>query len=199
MKQNNIKIAVTGGIGSGKTTVCNFIKELGFNVYSCDEIYAELLNGGMLTDEISSAFGNEILTDSKIDRQKLGQCVFNDGSKLKKLNEITHKAIFNEMFKRAENVSGPAFFEVPLLFEGGYENLFDGVIVVLRDEDARINSVVLRDNLVAEDVKKRIACQYNYSFDGFAEYYVIHNCGTINNLFQKIKDILLKITDKNCG
>lgn len=196
MKQSKIKIAVTGGIGSGKTTVCSIIKEMGYPVFSCDEVYAELLYSGKLTEGIVEEFGKEVLTDGKIDRRKLSACVFGDENKLKKLNEITHPKIFEEMFARAENLCGLVIFEVPLLFEGGYQNLFDEVVVVLRAVEDRILSVKLRDKLSDEEVVSRIKKQLNYDIFNFAQYYVIHNQGKIDNMSDIITELLLKIALK---
>lgn len=195
MKQNSIRIAVTGGIGSGKSSVCNIIKERGFTVFSCDEIYSELLEVGNVTSEIAGEFGKGILTDGKVDKKKLSECVFNDAAKLEKLNEITHKAIFDEIFSRAEKSDGIVFVEVPLLFEGNYQSLFDGVIVVLRKVEDRISSVVLRDGLSQADVEKRIKKQHNYDNCDFAKYYVIHNDGNFNDLERITDDIMLKIAN----
>jgi len=115
MKQSNIKIAVTGGIGSGKSTVCNLIAKLGYPVYSCDEIYAELFVSGAFLKEIIAEFGDKV-ADGKggVDRKKLAAEVFSDDSKLERLNAITHPAIFSEMFRRAEERKGLVFFEVPV-------------------------------------------------------------------------------------
>lgn len=199
MKQSNIKIAVTGGIGSGKTTVCNLIKNIGYPVYSCDEVYHDLLNGDALKNDIVKEFGAGILTEGKVDRRKLSEYVLNDETKLAKLNKITHGKIFEEMFLRSQQNSGIVFFEVPLLFEGDYQSLFDGVIVVLREVEDRILSVAKRDKLSESDVKKRINNQYNYDNFDFAQYYVIHNDGIIDELCGKIDEILLKITKEfNC-
>ncbi len=200
MKQSNIKIAVTGGIGSGKSTVCSIFKKLGYPVFSCDEIYAELFNSGKLTAELVKEFGDGVLNNSGgIDRKKLANCVFNDKDKLEKLNRITHPKIFEEMFLRSESFGGIVFFEVPLLFEGNYQNLFDGVVVVLREVEDRIISVAKRDNLSVDEIKNRIKSQYNYDNFDFAQYYVIHNCGKIGDLHAKIDNILLIITkDFNC-
>lgn len=196
MKQSNIKIAVTGGIGSGKTTVCNIIREKGYTVFSCDEIYAELINGVELTADIVKAFGEGVLNGSGgIDRKKLAECVFNDEEKLQNLNAITHPKIFEEMFARSEKCGGIVFFEVPLLFEGGYQRLFDNVIVVLRERKSRVEHVKMRDNISDEDVEKRIEKQFNYDNANFAQYYVIHNCGKIDDLSDIIDEILLKIAN----
>ena len=196
MKRNKVLIAVTGGIGSGKSTVCDIIKAQGFTVFSCDKVYAELLDGANLTAKIVEEFGEKILTDGKIDRRKLSDCVFNDSVKLEKLNSITHTEIFNEIFSRAEKEEGIVFVEVPLLFEGNYQSLFDGVVVVLRKVEDRISSVVARDGLSYSDVEKRIKKQYNYDFCDYAKYYVIHNDGNIDDLEQSIRQILLKITNE---
>lgn len=196
MKQNNVKIAVTGGIGSGKTTVCNLIKSKGYPVFSCDDVYAELLNCGKLTNRIVEEFGEAVLSNGKIDRRKLSACVFGDEFKLKKLNEITHSEIFKEIFSQSEKYNGLVFFEVPLLFEGGYQNLFDEVIVVLRALNDRISSVKLRDNLSVDEIKKRIDNQFDYDNCDFAQYYAIHNQGKIDNMRDSISELLLIITQK---
>ena len=195
MKQNNIKIAVTGGIGSGKSLACDFFGQSGYPVFSCDKIYAELLERGSLQSEIVAEFGEEVINaDLTLNREKLSQIVFDDKERLAKLNKITHGKIFEEAFKRAERYRGIVFFEVPLLFEGGYEDLFDGVVVVLREESQRILSVVQRDGVAEESVKKRIKSQFNYNISDFAQYYVIHNAGNIDNLRDIASEILSKIT-----
>ncbi len=197
MKQNNIKVAVTGGIASGKTTVCNYIKEQGFALFSCDEIYAELLTRGAFTEKLTSEFGNDILAvDGGIDRHMLANAVFSDSNKLKKLNEITHPLIFSEMFRRAENCKGLVFFEVPVLFECGYEKLFNEVVVVQRDINERILSLANRNKLSLKEAQIRIESQMNYDNCKFEEYYVIHNQGNIDNLREVIRLILAKMARK---
>ncbi len=196
MKQSNIKIAVTGGIGSGKSTVCEKLFRRGFPTFSCDKIYAELLEGGELLEKIQSAFGKDILlADGSLDRGKLASYVFSDAEKLNKLNSITHPAIFAEMFRRAEGLKGLIFFEVPLLFEGGYEKLFDKVIVVEREENERVSSVSTRDGLPEKEVRKRIEKQHKYKTGELAQYYVIHNCGNLVDLDNKIEQLLSKIAN----
>lgn len=193
MKQNK-RIAVTGGIGSGKSTVCEIIKKHGYPVFSCDEIYAELLECNDFTQIISDEFGKDVLNaDGLLNRGALSEIVFNDEKKLERLNKITHAQIFEEMFRRAEIEEGAVFFEVPLLFEGGYQTMFDNVIVVLRDEKQRILSLIKRDNLSEENVKKRIKRQYNYENCTFEQYYVIHNDGDLVNLDKEVKQILSKL------
>ncbi len=197
MKQNNIKIAVTGGIGSGKSTVCRILKDCGQAVFSCDEVYEDLLSCKKFLNKLTDGFGESILSeDGSLDREKFSSEVFNDKNKLQKLNSITHPEIFKEMFRRAEGISGLVFFEVPLLFEGGYEGLFCDVVVVEREISERIASVVARDGISEENVKKRILNQFNYDNCYYSKYYVIHNDGNINDLHNNTVLILKEIIKK---
>ncbi|MDE7163704.1 MAG: dephospho-CoA kinase [Clostridia bacterium] len=198
MKQSNIKIAVTGGIGSGKSTVCKIIEKAGYPVYSCDAVYSQLLNGKYLPGKIAEVFGSEILnTDGSLNRRALSEIVFGNEQLLQKLNNITHPEIFKAMLSMTEGKSGLVFFEVPLLFECGYQNLFDEVIVVLRDRDSRIDSVIKRDGLTEQEIVNRINRQFNYTNLNFEQYYVIHNKGNIDDLCDATNDLLLKIAQKH--
>lgn len=193
MKQNNIKIAITGGIGSGKSTVAHIIENLGYPVFSCDEVYQDLTQQGDFLSELQKVFGDILNGAGGLDREKLSRAVFGDEEKLQLLNSVTHPAIFREMFSRCKHLNGVCFFEVPLLFENGYEAYFDGVIVVLRDLDKRVESVMKRDNLCRDDVLKRVNCQYNYDSSNFAKYYVTHNNGDLKQLKEEIHKILEEI------
>lgn len=192
MTQNNVKIAVTGGIGSGKSAVCEFIKKHGYLVYSCDEIYSELLTSAEFLKKIDKEFDGVLNADGSLNRSTLSNAVFNDDAALKKLNSITHPEIMSVALKKMEG-SRLSFLEVPLLFENGFEALFDGVIVVLRNIEDRINSVMSRDKSDREHVQKRVNKQLDYDKFDFTKYYVIHNCENLANLEQKTVKILQKI------
>lgn len=192
MMQNNIKVAITGGIGSGKSTVAKFIAEQGFTVLSCDEIYRELLQDKNFLHALTQEFGNILTPDNNLDREKLSSIVFSDKAKLQKLNNITHPIIMSEAIKRMTG-EGIYFCEVPLLFEGGFERLFDEVIVVLRNENKRISYVAERDNISAENVQKRINSQLVYSKADLTKYYVIHNDLNLSNLREKTLEIVKRI------
>ena len=104
MKQNKIKIAVTGGIGSGKSTVCKIINSLGYPVYSCDEVYKSVLRDGQTVAELVKEFGKQILNfDGSLNRPALSAIVFDDEEKLKNLNKITHLKIFKKLFEISSN------------------------------------------------------------------------------------------------
>jgi len=194
MRQSNFKIAITGGIGSGKSAVSGIIAEQGLPVFSCDLVYGELLKDKSFLEKLTNEFGNILLADGTLDRNALSEKVFNDTNALKKLNALTHPAIISEVMKRAQG-HRLSFCEVPLLFENGFEKLFDGVIVVLRDKERRISSVMARDGISRKNVILRVNSQFNYENKDFAEYYVIRNDGNLDDLRQKTLQILSKINN----
>lgn len=195
MKQSK-KIAVTGGIGSGKSTVMKIIAGKGYPIFSCDEIYSQLTSDRDFLNILRHSFGDILNGDGTLDRKKLSEIVFNNPAKLAELDKITHPAIYKEMFRMADEAGGICFCEVPLLFESGAESLFDGVIIVMRNEEQRIKSVTARDKLPEQDVKKRISNQFDYNSADFAMYYVIHNNGDLCELEWQTEEIINKINEK---
>lgn len=187
MTQN--KIALTGGIGSGKSTVSKVLRESGYLVVSCDEVYAELIDGE-LKNAIAEKFPCVLGKDGKIDRELLAKTVFGDSEKVKILNSLTHPIIMREALKRMDGEL--SFCEVPLLFEGNFQNLFDGVVVVRRGREKRIDAVCERSGLTREQVMMRIDAQTDYenlSYDGI---YVLTNDENLD----KLKEDALKIVEK---
>lgn len=192
MTQNSVKIAVTGGMGSGKSAVCGFLRAEGYPVFSCDEIYAELCANPQFLQKIGANFGDVLTSDGALDKKKLANKVFGDKNLLKKLEEITHPAIMQQLFKRA-TLRGLNFCEVPLLFEKGFQKYFDAVIVVLRDKNDRIAAAVKRDGSDEKSVVLRMQNQIDYDNYDFTKYYVINNAGNLDNLKEKTKEILCLI------
>lgn len=195
MTQSNLKIAITGGIGSGKSEVCSYIKSAGYPVFSCDEIYAELLNNGQFNGDLKSCFGADIFEDGKLNKKRLASIVFDNKEELEKLNKITHPQILDCAFENMKAYK-LSFLEVPLLFENGLEGLFDGVIVVLRNSDDRIKSIVKRSGISTEEAILRIKNQFNYDNCDFTKYYVIHNNSNLLHLSTCVTDIINDISEK---
>lgn len=194
---NNKRIyAITGGIGCGKTAVSQIIRGEGYPVFSCDEIYATLVRGGKLVEAIENEFGGVTLPDGSLDRKALSAKVFGNKTALQRLNEITHPAILSEMFSLADkSKSETVFCEVPLFFEDGLQNRFDGAIVVVRNLEARIQAVVSRSGISREEVLARINSQFDYSAADLSGYYIVSNDGSIEDLVQKVKKILQNIAN----
>lgn len=156
------KIAITGGIGSGKSAVLHIFEEMGYPTFSCDEIYRDVIQSPSYIQKISEVFP-ECILEGKIDRKLLAQLVFQNEEKLAILNAIAHPLIMERLSQNMDNCNGDTVFaEVPLLFEGNYENLFDKVFVVLRNKEARIQSVIQRDQISEQSVKNRINSQFDF-------------------------------------
>ncbi len=188
----NKLIAITGGIGSGKTSVCKIIKSLGYKVFSADETYSELLNDKSFVKTIYDAL--DIKSNNYVfDRKLVANKVFNDNNCLKKLNDITHPLIMKKMLENSKKESGVIFNEVPLLFESGYQNHYDGIIVVKRSLEDRVNSVTKRDGISKNDVLARINNQFDYENKLNIEHTLIVNDGSLDKLTSSVKVVLEKI------
>lgn len=156
------RIAITGGIGSGKSTVRNLIKDRGFPAFSCDEIYAELINDRQYIEKITAMFP-EVVQNGEIDKKCLSKIVFADATARKRLEDVAHPLIMQKLLHLIDKKThGLVFAEVPLLFEGGYQNLFDAIIVVVRDKEERIASVQQRDSVSRAEVLSRMNAQVSY-------------------------------------
>lgn len=155
-------IGVTGGIGSGKSTLCACFSELGAEVVDADKIAKEVtLKGGAAYSEIIKEFGDGILDEKgEIVRKALGDIVFNDSKKLELLEEITHKYVFREMETAInKSKSSVVVLDVPLLFQCKFPFNCDLTVAVIADENLRINRVVMRDGLNETQAKDRIRNQ----------------------------------------
>ncbi len=194
-----IKIAITGGIGSGKSTAAKYIKELGYPVFSCDEIYKDISRAPEFIAQIAELFP-ETVKDGKLDRKVLSDMVFADEEKLEKLNRLSHPLIMRTLSEKMEQSSSACVFaEVPLLFEGNYENLFDKVIVLVREEEKRIADLKLRDQANEGDILKRMRAQFDYTAK--ESLLRLKECGAViiknNGTFDSLKNVVQKIVAEN--
>lgn len=157
-----LKIGLTGGIGSGKTTIAKAFLDLGYPVYIADTAASRLMNR---SPEISSAlialFGANIYRpDHTLDKQQLAALIFNDSDLLKEVNRIVHPAVMLDFSEWCAHQQAPfVFFESAILFEAGLSSCFDSVICVTADLQTRIERVMKRDQVSAAKVKERIRNQ----------------------------------------
>jgi dephospho-CoA kinase len=191
----NKKIAITGGIGSGKSIVGEYLKKKGFSVFSCDEIYAELITTDSYIQAIKQAFPVAVV-DGKIDKSVLSNIIFSDTAQREKLNKIAHPMIMQALDEQMRSCDGIVFAEVPLLFEGGFERLFDGIIVVKRNIAERIAAICKRDTIQKDTALLRIQSQFDYDSQAFAErtkdlsVYIVNNDAPLKMLFERIDEYL---------
>ena len=185
-------IAVTGGIGSGKSTVSNEFKKLGAYVVDTDAISHEIMMRGYNAyDMVVAEFGNGILSDDlEIDRKRLADIVFNDKKKLETLNSIMHKEIYAELQRRIEASDVDIVCaEIPLLFTAKCPIEIDVKVVVSASDDVRIRRVMLRDNCSADKVKERMANQLSDSEMCKLADVVIVNNGDIDLVREQVKAV----------
>lgn len=158
-----ITVGVTGGLGSGKSTVCNVFKILGVPVFEADKVGKELLNKNeKVKSEVIHLFGEEIYnSDGTVNRKKLAGIIFNDEIQLQKINKIVHPEVkieFEEWLKNQH--SSYVIHEAAILFESGFYKLMDFKILVTAPEEQRIKWVMKRDNLNENQIRERMKRQW---------------------------------------
>ena len=193
---SKLYVALTGGIGSGKSLVAHFLREMGYPVFSCDELYKEVIESDEYIQKLKILFPTAV-QDVKVNRKILSEIVFNDEERLKQLSALAHPLIMDLLMEKMKACGEHlAFAEVPLLFEGNFENLFDKVIYIARDKTQRVQAVLQRDGLSAEDVEKRIQRQFDGDTVSGQERLkkcnaiVIYNNGDKESLKEKILETL---------
>ncbi len=169
---------------------------MGYPVFSCDEIYKEIIVSKPYIEQIRENFP-QCIREGAIDRKILSEIVFENETARGILNNIAHPLIMQRLLQQMDECSSDLVFaEVPLLFEGNYENLFDGVIVVLRNTKERVKSLIKRDNTSEEKIKNRIKTQFDYfSEQAIIRYencnaHILKNEGKIEDLTKEISQII---------
>ena len=155
------KVGVTGGIGSGKSTVTRMLESMGVAVYLSDDRAKELMaHDGVLRERIAARFGADAYVDGELNRRYLSERVFSNGEELAALNAIVHPAVMDDFDRWAEEQESPyVVIESAILFEAGLEGRVDCVVSVLAPRELRIERAMARDGVVREDVERRIANQ----------------------------------------
>ncbi len=199
------RVAITGGLSSGKSSVCRFFNELGAKVVSADQIVHTLLNPDTdLGRQIIDLLGNEIIINSgplkgQFDRKKIADIVFNSPDKLNKLENLLHPAVHARILEEADKTqndkSAKLFVaEIPLLFESGnhYEDFIS--IAVIADEDECRKRFMEKTHYPPEEYTRRMQQQMPQKEKALSATYVIHNRGSLQDLQNQVKGIFNKLT-----
>ena len=156
-------IGITGGIGSGKSTVCKIFKMLGVPVFEADNVAKSLINSNAeIRNGLIQLFGKSIYdSNNKLDRTMLANFIFNDDTLLEKVNQLVHPVVRNEFINwQKQQNSNYIIHEAAILFESGFYKMMDYTILVSAPEEIRIERVTKRDNIPSELVQARIRKQW---------------------------------------
>lgn len=154
-----MKIGITGGIGSGKSTVCRLFAERGVAVYDSDS-EAKRLMSGPLRPALEARFGAGIFRGGVLDRRALSDVVFRDARALADLNALVHPAVREDFEAWAAQQTGDyVILESAILFESGFDGVVDRVLAVMAPERLRIERTCRRDGVAEADVRRRMAVQ----------------------------------------
>lgn len=189
-------VAITGGIGSGKSVVSRLLRVEGYPVYDCDSQAKRIMdNDDEIHRQLQMEFGEEVVVDGVIQRQKLAGLVFGNSDNLRKLNSIVHPAVIADIKKwSAAGQEDLVFIETAILRESGIEALVDAVWVVDAPKDIRVARVMARNNMPESDVRKRIDSQKdNQEFS--APTSVIENYGS-NSVIVQVQKLLKTMFNK---
>ncbi len=194
-------IGITGRSGSGKSALTSYFKSNGYATIDCDKLAAKAVEKGTgCLDELASAFGKDIINDDgNLNRALLSQRAFVDKSKQQLLNSITHpyitRMVLREIKDAQRNGEEVIFIDVPLLIDYPLELYCDKIVVVTSDESLQLARLKDR-GMTTDQAKKRLATQTANSRLVAAADYVISNTGSVDELYVKAKNLLLKLSPK---
>ena len=192
-----IKVGITGGIGSGKSYICDIISNLGIKVYDADKKAKQLMvSNDVVINEIKVKFGeNAYLNNGELNRDYLSSVVFGDADKLAILNSIVHPALLSDffIFSKEREVKGDKIvvMEAAILIESGFSKFMDKIIVVNANNELKIKRAAKRDNVDIEKIKSRMAAQISDNErDKNADFIIYNNENDI--LLPQILEFLQK-------
>ncbi len=185
------KIAITGGVASGKSTVCRIFEDLGAYVVNADTLVHKLLTPSTaLGQQVIQILGSDIVRDGKISRRIIAEKVFKDPKQLKELEKLLHPAVLKEIEERFVAISEKGTYtafvvEIPLLFEIGSESFYDVIVAVLADEAISRNRFE-QAGFQKEEYDRRMRRQMNPEQKALKAHYTIVNNGSLDALRKQV-------------
>ncbi|MGO9061406.1 MAG: dephospho-CoA kinase [Candidatus Binataceae bacterium] len=199
-----LTVGLTGGIGSGKSTVAKMLAELGAPSFDADKVGHDIYSPGRPAyKDVIAAFGEGIVApDGTVDRKKLGPIVFADPAQLKRLESIVHPRMFERMREmvadmRAQGVKAPIVIEAAILIEAKWQPLFDEIWLVMAPRERVIERVELERGLKREQTEARIKAQLSDDERRKHASLVIDNSGTVEDLRSKVAVLWQELVVRN--
>ena len=192
-----MNIGITGSIACGKSTVSNYLKEKGYTIIDADKLGHIALTSDEVKEKLKKSFGYIILENNEISREKLGKLVFGNDENLKILNSIVHPYIRKIILQLQENHRDErfVFLDIALLFEAGFEDLVEKIIVVHVDEKIQVARLMSRNALSKEQAMFRIESQMSSKDKSILGNYVIDNGGTKEETYKQI-DLIIEALER---
>lgn len=187
-----LKIGLTGGIGSGKSTACEIFSELGVPIIDADIVARKVVQAGMPALQlIKEKFGEDIITkDGLLDREKARDQIFTNEIDRKKLENILHPVIYERIVHETENIdSSYCIISIPLLLETEALDIIDRVLIIDVSEKLQLSRASVRDNASLNDIERIIRTQISRDNRLAAADDIINNEGDIENLRRQIHDL----------
>ena len=196
-----MNIGITGSIACGKSTVSDYLIDKGYTIIDADKLGHVALTSDDVKRKLAEKFGDEILENNEISREKLGKLVFGNDDNLKILNSIIHPKIKELILKLQEEHKDEdlVFLDIALLYEANFVDLIEKVVVVYVDEDVQLERLMTRNSFSKEEALKRIESQMSPREKASLGDFVINNSYSKEDTFQQIDEILerLKRGDKH--
>ncbi|MDD3999984.1 MAG: dephospho-CoA kinase [Bacilli bacterium] len=188
-------IGITGSIGTGKSTVTNYLKNKGYKILDADIIAKAELENQDVINELVLVLGSRILKDGKINRKLLGEIIFQDAESREKLNQIIHPRVIDKIKAqvKGENL---LFVDIPLLYEAELEYLVDKVLVVYTEPLTQLKRLMKRDNIEQQYALKKISTQIDIEKKKVRADYLVNNENDLEGTHQQIELILRRIENE---
>jgi len=188
-------VALTGGIASGKSTACNLLRLYGLRVIDADAIARDILQAEAAN--VGRIFGSRYVVDGKVDRKALGALVFSDRDARKRLEELLHPKIREEIVRRSEEqdrLGGPYIVDIPLFFETGAYPI-DRVVVVYAPREIQKERLIEREGLSEAEAEARLDAQIDIEEKKERATYLIDNSSNLKHLQRECERIFKEITE----
>ena len=190
-----MNIGITGSIACGKSTVSEYLIAKGYTIIDADKLGHLALTSNDIKRKLAEKFGDEILENNEINREKLGKLVFGNDDNLKILNSIIHPKIKELILKLQEEHKDEdlVFLDIALLYEANFVDLVEKVAVVYVDENVQLERLMMRNSFSKEEAFKRIKSQMSPQEKATLGDFVINNSYRKEDTFQQIDEILEKL------
>lgn len=194
-------VGLTGGIGSGKTTIAKWFSEVGIPVYNSDNEAKRLMNESVeIREELIQLFGKDAYLNNELNRKFISSKVFENKYLLEQLNQIVHPTVFKDFKIWIQNQNAPFVVkEAAILFESGSYHDCDYIVSVIADEEIRIQRVMNRDGISREQVLSRIKNQWTDELRIVNSDFIIRNNEGLNKLKEEFQEVYNKLLKKTEG